>query len=380
MFFQIMIVSKKNNFLIRWWRLIDQPTIICLLLLIAVSVMLVMTASGAVANRIGLIETHFVTRQIIFSVISVLLIIILSFLERKWVKRLAIIGFALSILSLILVKFYGYEVKGAKRWIRIAGFSYQPSEFIKPCFAVVTGWLLSLKYQDNFPAFKVCGFLYLSIAFLLATQPDFGMLILISTVFAIQLFAAGLALIWILVAFFLASLGLVVAYVFLPHVAARINNFIDPAANENYQVSKSIAAFEHGGLYGQGPGEGIIKQYIPDSHTDFIFSVAGEEFGAIICSFLLAIFFYIIIRNLIKVTKEEDKFAQLAVLGLIVQFGLQTTINIGVNLNLLPTKGMTLPFISYGGSSSLAMSLALGMLLSLTKLRSHMAKYRINYQ
>ena len=368
--------SNKNNIFIRWWRGVDQQTMIALSILIGFSLMLVTTTSSAVAEKIGLTEHHFSSRQAIFLIIAAIIVIALSSVEKKWIKRIGIAGFFISIISLILVKFYGYEVKGATRWMRVAGFSYQPSEFMKPCFAIVTGWILSLRYEEDFPSFKICAILYLIVAGLLITQPDFGMLVLTTAVFAVQLFVGGLPLIWIFVSGIVGLFGIVSAYFLLPHVAIRINNFLDPAANENYQVTKSILAFEHGGLYGKGPGEGSIKQSLPDSHTDFIFAVAGEEFGAIICIMLVAVFAFIVLKTLIKLNNESNKFVQLASIGLISQFGLQATINMGVTLNLLPTKGMTLPFISYGGSSTIAIALTIGMLLGLTKKQTSLVKYK----
>ena len=277
------------------------------------------------------------------------------------------------------MKFYGYEVKGATRWIRIAGFSYQPSEFMKPFFAVVIGWILSLKYEEDFPSISLCLILYIIVAILLIVQPDFGMLILTTAVFATQLFIAGLPRIWIFIAFIGSFGGIMSAYILLPHVTSRINSFLDPVGNENYQAEKSILAFEHGGLYGRGPGEGSIKQYLPDSHTDFIFAVAGEEFGAIICVMIMLVFAFIVLRTLFRLVGEEDKFVQLASTGLITQFGLQATINMGVTLNLLPTKGMTLPFISYGGSSTLAIAITVGMLLGLTKRKTSLVRYKAQH-
>jgi cell division protein FtsW len=278
---------------------------------------------------------------------------------------------------LVLVKFYGFEVKGATRWINIGGFSYQPSEFMKPFFAVVTGWILSLHYYEEFPSFKVCFMLFISVAALLIIQPDFGMLVMVSAVFGIQLFVAGLPIIWLFIAIFASVFGSIGAYLLLPHVASRINRFLDPVNSENYQVTRSLEAFESGGLYGKGPGEGSVKQFLPDSHTDFIFAVAGEEFGAIICLMIIITFAYIVIRILINLLHEDDKFIQIAAIGIISQFGLQAVINMGVSLNLLPTKGMTLPFISYGGSSTLAISIGMGMLLGLTKRKASLVKYRL---
>ena len=372
-----MQTSIKNNFINRWWKIIDQQTIIAMVILLAFSLMLVTTASPAVANRIGLTDNYFSSRHVVFLTLAVIIILTFSLLDKKWIRRLAIFGFLGSLLMLVLVKFYGFEVKGATRWINIGGFSYQPSEFMKPFFAVVTGWILSLHYYEEFPSFKVCFMLFISVAALLIIQPDFGMLVMVSAVFGIQLFVAGLPIIWLFIAIFASVFGSIGAYLLLPHVASRINRFLDPVNSENYQVTRSLEAFESGGLYGKGPGEGSVKQFLPDSHTDFIFAVAGEEFGAIICLMIIITFAYIVIRILINLLHEDDKFIQIAAIGIISQFGLQAVINMGVSLNLLPTKGMTLPFISYGGSSTLAISIGMGMLLGLTKRKASLVKYRL---
>ncbi len=367
----------KNNFIKRWWKVIDQQTIIAMVILLAFSLMLVTTASPAVANRIGLTDNYFSSRHLVFLTLAVIIILTFSLLDKKWIRRLAILGFLGSLVMLVLVKFYGFEVKGATRWINIGGFSYQPSEFMKPFFAVVTGWILSLHYHEDFPSFKVCFILFLCVAALLIIQPDFGMLVMVSAVFGIQLFVAGLPIIWLFIAIFASVFGSIGAYLLLPHVASRINRFLDPVNSENYQVTRSLEAFESGGLYGKGPGEGSVKQFLPDSHTDFIFAVAGEEFGAIICLMIIITFAYIVIRMLVNLLHEDDKFIQIAAIGIISQFGLQAVINMGVSLNLLPTKGMTLPFISYGGSSTLAISIGMGMLLGLTKRKASLVKYRL---
>lgn len=373
-----MKVSEKNNFIQNWWRSIDQQSIIAFAILIAFSFMLVTTASSSVADKIGLLGSYFSSRQIIYLMIASILLIFFSSLSKRFIKRIAILGLFFNIVILIAVKFLGYEVKGAVRWIRILGFSYQPSEFVKPFFSVTIGWVLSMRGYDNFPSFRISIFLYIIVAALIVTQPDFGMLALMSLVFAIQLFVAGLPVIWILVAVITGILGSFGAYFTLPHVAARINKFLDPTGYENYQVTKSIKAFQHGGLYGRGPGEGTVKQHLPDSHTDFIFAVAGEEFGAIICVFLIIIFAFIVIRTVSRISKTDNKFVQIATVGLISQFALQAAINTGVTLNLLPTKGMTLPFVSYGGSSNLAMGIAIGMMLGLTKHKASLNKFKIH--
>jgi len=370
-----MEIDLHKNFLWRWWRGIDQQTIIALCLLFAFSLMLVTTASPAVAMRIGLEESYFSTRQVVYLAIAAMVIFTLSFMDRYLIKRAAIIGFLLSFILLLLVKFFGYEVKGAKRWINIIGFSMQPSEFLKPCFSVMTAWILAMR-ENNVPSFSISIFLYFLVSVVLITQPDFGMLIMVTAVWAVQLFISGLPILWILIAMVGGIIGVFGAYTMLPHVAQRINSFLDPSGSENYQVTKSIAAFENGGLYGRGPGEGSVKQVLPDSHTDFIFAVAGEEFGALVCLIIAAIFAFIVIRGMIMLVYEEDRFTILASVGLLAQFGLQSAVNMGVTLNLLPTKGMTLPFISYGGSSTLSVAIGMGMLLALTRQHASLTKYK----
>lgn len=369
-----MNVYQHNNYITYWWRSIDQKIIAAIFLLFGFSMMLVTTSGPAIASRIGLDEHHFVARQAIYLLTAAVTIITLSLLNKKWLKRTAIIGFLVSIILLILVKFYGYQTKGSMRWLNIGSFSLQPSEFIKPFFAVITGWLLSLKFDQDFPSFSICFLAYLVIAFLLVIQPDFGMFVMITAVFSLQLFVAGMPLFWIMLILVSSGIGVMAGYFFLPHVAQRINSFLDPQISENYQISKSILAFQQGGMYGRGPGEGAVKQVIPDSHSDFIFAVAGEEFGAMICLIIIGIFAFIVLRSLLKLVDEEDKFTQLAAIGITSQFGLQSIINIGVTLNLLPTKGMTLPFISYGGSSTIAISMAMGILLGLTRQRASLTR------
>ncbi|WP_341764435.1 putative lipid II flippase FtsW [Candidatus Tisiphia endosymbiont of Beris chalybata] len=366
-----------NNSIKWWWRSIDQKLIIASIILFVFSLMLVTTTGTIIANRVGLSAHYFVIRQAIYLAVASMVMIFFSSFSKKWLKRFSILSFVVCIIMLILVKFYGYEVKGATRWINIFGLSMQPSEFIKPFFVVIIGWILSLKFKGDFPSFFVCLMLYSFVALLLIIQPDFGMLVMITLVLGIQLFIAGMPIFWIILAAFMGVVGITVAYFWLPHVTQRINSFLDPDSSENYQVRKSIRAFEHGGLYGRGPGEGAVKHVLPDSHTDFIFAVAGEEFGAMICLIIIGIFAFIVIRSIIKLIKEDDKFTQLAASGIVVQLGLQSVINMGVTLNLLPTKGMTLPFISYGGSSTLATAAAVGILLGLTRHKTSLTKYKI---
>jgi cell division protein FtsW len=244
-------------------------------------------------------------------------------------------------------------------------------------FAVVTGWILSLHYHEDFPSFELSFMIFLCVAASLIIQPDFGMLVMVSAVFGIQLFVAGLSNICLFIAIFVSVFGSIGAYLLLPHVASRINRFLDPVNSENYQVTRSLEAFESDGLYGKGPGEGSVKQFLTDSHTDFIFAVAGKEFGAVICLMIIVTFAYIVIKILANLLHEDDKFIQISAIGIILQLSLQTVINMGVSLNLLPTKGMNLPFISYGGSSTLAIGIGMGMLFGLTKRKASLFKYRL---
>lgn len=331
---------------------------------------MVTSASPAVAERIGLDTFHFFFRQIIFLSMALAVIIFTSFLSPTAVRRLATIGFLFGLILMVAVLFTGMEAKGARRWLYIGGLSLQPSEFIKPCFAVLTAWILAMRAnKPGFPGFRISLAFYLIVVILLILQPDFGMTVTISLVWGGQVFIAGISLFWLMIAAFLAVLGAVGAYTFLPHVASRINSFLDPENIENYQVRKSLQAFSEGGLIGKGPGEGTVKQVLPDSHTDFILAVVGEELGMIACLFVIFLFAFIILRGLLRVLNEKDLFIVFAVSGLLMQIGIQALINMGVSLNLLPTKGMTLPLISYGGSSLLAIAFAFGMVLSLTRKR-----------
>ena len=371
--------TNSKNFFYNWWKNVDQATVLSVLILNFISIILVATASPAVASKIGLDSNHFISRQVGYISVAIIIILSFSLFSKNLIKRISILGFLLNIFFLVLVKIYGFEVKGAKRWLNLYGFTMQPSEFIKPFFIIVTAWILSIKYiEKTFPSFTLSLICYLIISILIIIQPDLGMLITITAVWGVQLFTAGMPFIWIIMSSLLGILGLISAYIFLPHVAKRINSFLDPENNENYQVSKSILAFENGGFYGKGPGEGTVKNVLPDSHTDFIFAVAGEEFGAIACIIICFLFAFIVIRGIYKIIDEKDRFILLAVVGILSQIAIQSSINIGVTLNLLPTKGMTLPLISYGGSSTLAIAISMGILISFTQTTPDIKKYRIN--
>jgi cell division protein FtsW len=264
----------------------------------------------------------------------------------------------------------GSEIKGAKRWLQVGFFSIQPSEFVKPAFVVLTAWLFNeSQKRKDVPGIEIALALYGIFALMLVLQPDFGQTLLVTLVWITLFFMAGISLFWIGALGLAGLAGFASAYFVVPHVASRIDRFLNPASGDTYQADKALDSFLHGGWFGRGPGEGTVKDVLPDSHTDFIFAVAAEEYGLIACLILLLLFAFIVLRGLSKASQEQDGFIRYATAGLIMLFGIQTLINMAVNVGLLPAKGMTLPFISYGGSSLLAMALTMGFVLGLTRKR-----------
>lgn len=361
---------RNNSALGRWWWTVDRPAFFAMMALISIGFFLVMAGSPPVARRIGLPDFYFVSRHQIFLTISTVAMIVISMMSSLQIRRIGVIGFLLSLVLLLLLPFIGYENKGSIRWMHFAGMSLQPSEFMKPCLAVVLAWVFSARFtQTNFPSYRIATVCYVLVAALLIIQPDLGMTITVTGMFGVQFFLAGMPFLWVIGMVVLGIGGMFAAYFALPHVAARIDRFLDPESGDNYQVEKSLQAFKEGGWFGRGPGEGMVKQHIPDSHTDFIFSVAGEEFGLFFCLLIISLFAFIVVRGFLKMGREPDMFRLLAVGGLLTQFGIQAIVNMGVAVNLLPAKGMTLPFLSYGGSSLIAMAGGMGMMLALTRKR-----------
>jgi len=356
----------------RWWWTVDRWTMAAVAAIIAIGILLIMAASPAVAQRIGAEHFHFIRRQFIFLPPAVLVMFAISLLPPLWVRRLACLGFLGAIVLMAVVLVAGQEIKGATRWITIAGITIQPSEFAKPTFAVAAAWMFSeQRVQGNFPGNLVAVGLYILTAGLLLLQPDVGMTIVVSSVFFVEFFLAGLPILSVVMLAMMGLGGLVGAYFTFGHVRARVDRFLDPAAGggDGYQVTTALQAFHNGGLFGRGPGEGRVKEVLPDAHTDFIMAVAGEEFGLILCLLVVGLFAFVVLRGFARMMKEENLFVLLATSGLLVQFGLQAVINMASTLHLMPTKGMTLPFISYGGSSMLALALGMGMVLALTRKR-----------
>jgi cell division protein FtsW len=331
--------------------------------------MMTMAASPPVAYRLGLDPQYFVLRQAMLLPFALVAMIAISTMSLKGVRRLALAMFVVSLVMMVLTVTSGEEVKGASRWIHLFGFSIQPSEFLKPAFAVVTAWLLAPRpASQEIPGAAICTLLFTLIVGLLLSQPDVGQSAVVTAVWLAQWFLAGLSIAWIGGSAVMGGLSLVAAYFIFPHVALRIDRFIDPNTG-SYQVERAMQAFLAGGMTGEGPGEGIIKASIPDAHTDMVMAVAGEEYGLIMTLAIVGIFAFIVLRGFALLFKEHNAFVTLAGFGLLVQFGLQAAINMASTLNLIPTKGMTLPFMSYGGSSLLAMSIGMGMLLALTRRR-----------
>jgi len=269
---------------------------------------------------------------------------------------------------------YGAEVKGARRWIVLAGINVQPSEFVKPAFVILISWLFAESTRkSDVPANTMALGLLISVVAILVLQPDFGQTMLIALVWGALFFMAGMRMIWMVGLAGTAAVGLAGAYLMVPHVRQRISRFMDPSSGDTYQVSNAIESFVRGGWFGRGPGEGTVKRILPDSHADFVFAVAAEEFGIVLCLALVALFAFVVIRALQHAFRDEDPFTRFATAGLAILFGTQSAINMAVNLHLIPAKGMTLPFISYGGSSMISLAYGMGMLLALTRERPRAA-------
>lgn len=358
----------------RWWWTVDRVNLFALAVLILCGVILSLSASPAVALRLHYGALHFFERHLATVPMALAVMIGVSLLSPRWIKRIAIYGFVIAVVALALTFVIGVEIKGSRRWIDLPGLSLQPSEFVKPTFAIVAAWLFSeQKERPDFHGNLISIVLFAGIVTMLIKQPDLGMTGVIAVVWLAQFFMAGLRLYWGVVGGLGLVAGVAGAYMWMPHVTTRINQFLDhgagAGADANYQVNRSLEAFANGGLWGRGPGEGTIKDVLPDAHADFVFAVAGEEFGLIACLLIVALFAFIVLRGLSRLVQENNMFVLLGASGLLIQFGLQAIVNMASTVHLIPTKGMTLPFLSYGGSSMLSLALGMGMVLALTRRR-----------
>ncbi len=365
-----MISREQRTPLSEWWWTVDRLLLAAFITLMLGGVILSLAASPPVAARIGLDPFHFFNRHVFFLMPSLIVMLGVSFLSPRQVRRSALIVFTISIVLVVATLLFGPEVKGAKRWITILGLNIQASESLKPAFVVLVAWLFAESAKrPEMPATSMALGLLLMTVTLLVLEPDFGQTMLLLMVWGALFFIAGMRMIWVFGLMGAGAVGLFGAYLTVPHVAGRIRRFMDPSSGDTFQVDTAMEAFTHGGWFGQGPGEGTVKRILPDSHTDFVFAVAAEEFGIILCLALLALFAFVVIRALSRAYASEDLFARFAAAGLAIMFGIQAAINMAVNLHLMPAKGMTLPFISYGGSSMISLAYGVGMLLALTRQR-----------
>ena len=364
------LTRSDRSLLSDWWFTVDRLMFSAVLLLMVGGLLLSLAASPSVASRIGLDSLHFFKRHALVMGPALIVLVGASLLSPRLIRRASLGVFALSMVLMVVTLVLGAEIKGASRWIQFAGFSIQPSEFAKPAFVVVCAWLFAeTQSRDDVPSLPLVILFYAVFVVLLVLQPDFGQAFLVTLVWGILFYLAGMPMIWVGALAIGLLMGGMVAYLLVPHVAGRIDRFLNPAAGDTYQTDRAIEAFRNGGWFGTGPGEGTVKQALPDSHADFVFAVVAEEFGLVACLVLVGLFAFIVLRGMMQVRGESDIFIRLGTIGLVTLFGLQAIINMAVNIGLLPAKGMTLPFISYGGSSLVSMALTMGFVLGLTRRR-----------
>ncbi|MDR2106979.1 MAG: FtsW/RodA/SpoVE family cell cycle protein [Holosporaceae bacterium] len=354
----------------QWWWTVDRMMLFAFLLLMLFGILSAAAATPMVADRLGIAKFYFLKRHLIYLIPSLTAAFCISAMDDANIKKFSLVLFAVSLFFTALTLFFGVEIKGARRWISFFGFSAQPSEFVRPALVVITAWMLSKR--QKYPEFRgnlLSAFFLIVFVSLLVLQPDVGMAAVSVSVWFGQVFLNGLAAAPVIIIAVLAGLALFLAYLFLPHVTVRVDRFLDPTVGDHYQINRSLEAFAGGGLTGIGPGEGIVKKHLPDAHSDFVFSVLGEEFGFFVCVLVTMIIAFIVVYGMLKTVKEKDLFVILASVGLLAQFGLQCFINIASALHMIPTKGMPLPFMSYGGSSMLSANITAGMILALGRRR-----------
>ena len=364
-----MFSRERKTPIAEWWWTVDRELLVALILLMACGIILSFAASPSVAERLHLPYYFFIVRQCGFAVVSVVVLIATSLLSARQVRIAALVTLVLMILGLWATLKYGAEVKGARRWISAFGQSIQPSEFVKPAYAVIAAWLFSERMmRRDVPGRIIATVLLLPIAGALVLQPDVGQTALILATWAALLFLSGIS--WFVIFGLLgAAVGLGYgAYLLFPHVSSRIDSFLNPDGGGNtYQVDKALRSLLEGGWFGRGPGESIAKRFIPDAHADYVFSAAAGEFGLLACLVLVGLICFIVVRALIAAQRQASLFNRLAASTIAIQFGLQSAINLCVNLNLIPPKGMTLPFVSYGGTSMIAIAFGMGLMLAMIR-------------
>ena len=365
--------------LARWFWEIDRVLLLLVAILIGIGLIAVAAASPAAGQRysggnVRFAELYYFYRQLFWIGLSLPVMIFISMQPRDRLRRWSIAGGVLFLALLAVVPFFGAEKNGAVRWIELGVGQLQPSEFLKPFFVVTLAWLLSLKHNDrSLPVFTVSAVLLAIIAALLMGQPDFGSTIIFAAVWIAMLAIAGLRMKLLLALGAAAVAGVILAYFTYDVATARIDQFLF-GHGDTFQTDNAMRTLTAGGLFGMGPGGGTRKFGLPEPHTDYIFSVIGEEFGLIACLAIALLYLGIVVRVLVKLLDEDNSFAILAAAGLAIQFGLQALINMAVNVQIAPSKGMTLPFISYGGSSMLALSIGMGLLLAFTRRNPYLTR------
>jgi cell division protein FtsW len=355
-----------------WLWTVDRLLIGAIGALMLCGILFGLAASPAVAERLGLSTFHFVHRQAVYLVPAIMVMVAVSFLSPRFIRRLALFVFVVGMALVVSTLLFGVEIKGARRWVNLGPLgSLQPSEFVKPAFVIVAAWAFSEgARRADMPGTFLAILLLPATIVPLVLQPDIGQTMLLSVVWCGLFFLAGLHILWVVGLAGLGVGGIVMAYKFVPHVTARINRFLhDKGTQDSFQVDSALESFTSGGFFGKGPGEGTVKRYLPDAHTDFIFAVTGEEFGIFVCLVLVSLFAFIVLRALWLANRTADPFCRFAAAGLAMLFGMQSCINMAVNLNLMPPKGMTLPFVSYGGSSLISLALGMGFLIAVTRRR-----------
>ncbi len=376
-----LIRRADRGLLATWWFTTDWLLMSAVFLLMAAGVIFSLAASPPVAVRIGLEEFHFVKRQIIFLIPAIAVLIATSFLPVQKARRLCFAVYLAGLVLMLVAAMFGPEIKGAHRWIDFGPFNLQPSELAKPAFIVAAAWLMAQgTLRPDMPGRLMAWGLFAAFVSILLIQPDFGQTALMCMVWAVMLLVHGIPWLFVFCLAIVAVAGVVTAYQNLPHVASRVNRFLNPEQGDTFQVDTARRGFENGGLFGTGPGGGSAKQVLPDAHTDFIFAVVGEEFGLVACIVLIGLVSFIVVRVLLTAQREHDPFRALAMTGLVTVFGFQAIINMAVNVSLMPAKGMTLPFISYGGSSLISMAFAMGLVLVFSRKRAGAVPVQTRWQ
>lgn len=364
-------VRDGEPILPRWWRTIDKLSMSCILILFGIGLLLGLASSPPLAERNGLAAFYYVQRQAVFGSLAMAVMIATTMMSPQLVRRLGVLGFVAALVALAFLPLFGTDFgKGAVRWYSLGFASLQPSEFLKPGFVIVSAWLLAASHEINGPPGRTYSLVItLVIVALLAVQPDFGQACLILFTWGVMYFVAGAPILLLILLAGLVLFAGSIAYDNSEHFARRIDGFLSPEVDPTTQLGYATNAIQEGGFFGVGVGEGQVKWSLPDAHTDFIIAVAAEEYGLVLVLVILGLFTVITVRSLLRLMRERDPFIRLAGTGLACIFGIQAMINTGVAVRLLPAKGMTLPFVSYGGSSLIAGGIAVGMLLAFTRTR-----------